>query len=226
MGERSKSRKNKPEKFRRIKNLRCFEQVREMLTFGYPASKVARFIWDQGESKDIKFQSLIENLICYRREILPADVLVKRQPHVIINAKKQYTDKLEELKRMDDLYDALKHRFDSINAEWQMTGSADPEFLKTAQSIMNLVYKMHGIKMDLGISGARNLGTLTVSAERLAEISDKYGDGAARAMADPVSRARVLACLQRAQDVAILRGKEDGGGGEITVRKVDGDDNV
>jgi len=205
----------KPGRHNRIKNLRCFQQVHEMLSHGYPAPAVAKFIWEQGESKDVKRGSLIEMLSYYRRELLPKDVLVTRQPHIIISAKKQYTDKLEELKRLDDLYDALKFRFDVINADFQMTGYADPEFLKNATAIMNLIHKMHSIKMDLGINGSRDLGTLSVTAERLAEIGDKYGDGAQRAMSNPVSRARVLACLQRAQDVAMLRGKTESQEGQV-----------
>ena len=66
------------------------------------------------------------------------------------------------------------------------------------------------IKMDLGISGQRHLGTLTVSAERLDEIKKKYGDKAAKAMANPVSRARVLGALKAIQRTALLEAKEAG----------------
>jgi hypothetical protein len=201
----------KREKFSKIKKLRCFQRVHEMLSHGYPAPGVANFIREQGEYLHVKEQSLIEVLRKYRQEILPADVLVTRQPHVIIDARKQYTDKLEELRRMDDLYEALKYEFDVGHAQFRMHGFSDQEHRHTAKALMDLIYKMHMVKMDLGISGQRNLGTITVSPERLEEIRLKYGDKAAKAMSDPVSRARVIAYLKAAQDAAGLKAKEDAG---------------
>jgi hypothetical protein len=72
--------------------------------------------------------------------------------------------------------------------------------------VVDLVKQMHDIKMDLGLTGSRDLGTLTVSAERLEEIRSKYGEGAARAFADPVQRAQVLGLLKR---VMRLSGRQD-----------------
>lgn len=201
----------KRERFGKIKKLRCFKRVHEMLSHGYPAPGVAKFIQEQGEYDQVKEQSLIEILRKYRREILPADVLVSRQPHVIIDARKQYTDKLEELRRLDDVFDALKYEFDVGHAYFRETGFSSQEHRHTAKTLIELIHKMHMIKMDLGISGSRNLGTITVSPERLEEIRLKYGDKAAQAMADPVSRARVIAYLRAAQDAASLKAKEESG---------------
>jgi hypothetical protein len=74
------------------------------------------------------------------------------------------------------------------------------------KGLVELVAKMHDIKMDLGLTGSRDLGTLTVSQERLEEIRSRYGEGAARAFADPVQRAQVLGLLKR---VMRLSGRED-----------------
>jgi hypothetical protein len=201
----------KKERFSRLKKLRCFQHIHEMLSHGYPAPAVAKFIQDQGEYGDIKEQSLIETLRRYRRDILPADVLVSRQPHIIIDARKQYTDKLEELRRLDDLYDALKYEFDVGHAKFRMTGYLDQEHRHATKNLIDTVRTMHMIKMDLGISGQRSLGTISISPERLEEIKLKYGDNAARAMADPVSRARVIAYLKAAQDAASLKAREEAG---------------
>ncbi len=201
---KSDGKKRDKSKFVRLKALRCFQTVHEMLSHGYPAPGVARFIQSNGEYRDVGERSLAEQLKLYRSEILPVDILTTRIPHVIIEAKKQYTDKLEDLRRLDDQYEAMKYRFDAGHAKERMGGYHDPNVDRTGKSVLDLIWRMHAIRMDLGISGQRQLGSLTVSPERLEEIRQKYGEGAARAMADPVSRARVLAVLRAAQDRATM----------------------
>lgn len=191
------------EKHKNIKALGCFERVHEMLCYGYPAPYVAKYIIEQGEYTWVKKRSLEHMLRLYRSdEVLPGDVLACRRPDILISIQKQYTDKLEDLRRMDLLYEKLVYRLDREMAKEEDFDAPNIVVDRTAREIMELAYRMHHTKMDLGISGQRHLGTLTVSPERLEEIKNKYGEGAARAMADPVSRARVLAVLKAAEDRA------------------------
>lgn len=199
------------EKFTRLKKLRCFQRVHDMLSYGYPATHVSKFIRDQGEYLDVTERSLTEVLKRYRTDILPHDVLTRRMPHIVVEARKQYTDKLEDIRRLDVQLEALLYRFDLAHANERDTGMCDPQVDKIHKSILDTIRTMHMIRMDLGISGQRHLGTLTVSAERLEEIRQKYGDKAAKAMADPVSRARVLSYLRAVRDAASLKEMEDRG---------------
>lgn len=200
----------KREKFSRIKELRCFDQVHEMLAHGCPAPSVANFIRDQGEYDDVTIETLINALKKYRLEILPADVISNRFPHIIIEAKKAYTDKLEELRRLDNQYEALLYRFDLAHSRERASGFIDPQVDKIQKSIGDCIRMMHIIKMDLGISGQQHVGSMHVSPERLEEIRAKYGDMAARAMANPVSRSRVLAALDLIRKEHYLKAKEAG----------------
>jgi hypothetical protein len=204
------SRPPDPEKkYSRLKKLRCYPKVHEMLCAGYPAPGVADFIQSQGESTDIKKTSLIVALNKYRQDLLPADILSTRMPHVIIQAKKQYTDKLEDLKRMDNIFEALLYQFDALHADYRMTGGLHPAFNQTVREIKDLIYKMHLMKIDLGISGQRNVGSGVVSVERLEEVRQKYGDAAARALQDPVKRTKVMAFWNKISDAAQLKEKEE-----------------
>lgn len=203
--------KNKIEKvtkYKRLRSLRCFQMVHDMLAYGYPAPAVADFIIKQGEYDGVCKRTIVERLKRYRREILPVDTLVLRMPHVVISAKKQYTDKLEDLRRLDNQYEAMLYRFDLAHARERETGIVDPNLDKIGKSILDLVKTMHGVKMDLGISGQRHLGTLVVTPEKIESIRQKYGEGAAKAMADPVSRARVLSYLKAAEDAALNFSKD------------------
>jgi hypothetical protein len=192
------------EKFVRFKGLRCFKRAHDMLSYGYPAPVVARFIRGQGEYKDVTERSLIEQLKRYRRDILPSDTIASRQPHIVVEARKKYTNRLEELERLELQYEALLWRFDMLHARERDTCIVDPAADRVHKSILATLGQMHRVKMDLGISGQRQSGTVTMSAERLEQIRAKYGDATAEVMRDPVSRARVIAILKKAQDVARL----------------------
>jgi hypothetical protein len=211
--------RNNQEKFARLKQLRCFDRVMDMLSYGYPATEVAKFIRSQGEYKGAKLVSIAEALRKYRREeMLPSDVLACRRPDIIVKAKKQYSDKLQELRELDLLREHYWNRFALALARETDSGIPSQTVDRTGKALLDIVRTMHNVKMDLGISGKRQLGTLHLSPERLEEISKKYGEGPARAMADPVSRARVLAYLRKVQDAAMLRARQEEESG-IEVKK-------
>ena len=183
--------------FSRIKELKCFRRVYEMLVNGYPTPAVARFIQEErGEYKDITYQSLVTTLGRYRNQELSAvEVLAPRMDHWIAKKGREFEDRLEELKRMETLYRVLEYRIDMMHAEERITGRIDKKLDRVIRETANILNMMHKTKMDLGISGSRDLGTMTISSDRLAEIEDKFGPEAAKTYANPVSRGRMLKAL-------------------------------
>lgn len=197
-------------KFARIESLKCFKEVYDRLVCGYPLSAVTRFIQNEkAECQDVPYDTLYGQLKRYRKRILPEDILSRRQPHIFVEAHKRYADKLEELRRLDVQYEGLMYRFDLTHAEERISGVINPQVDKINKSIVDTIRSMHNIKMDLGINGQRNLGSVYISEERLAEIREKHGDKAAKAMADPVSRARVLGALDLIRKEAWLKTQEE-----------------
>ncbi len=203
-----RSRKPIEGKYARIKNLKCFQGVYERICSGYPMPDIARYVQiEEGESLDIKRDSLARELRLYaEEEIVGVDLIAPRLPHIVVKAKKEFSERLEDLRRLERAYEAILYRFDLAHGRERMTGVIDPDVDRQAKVLIDLVSKMHDIKMDLGLTGSRDLGSLTVSAERLAEVRERYGEGAARAFADPVQRAQVLGLLKR---VMRLTGRED-----------------
>ena len=194
--------------FKRIKKLRCFQEVYERVCAGYPIPDVARYIQEeQGEYLDVTRPSLCEMIRDWAaREIVPVDLIAARLPHMVVKATKEFGERLEDLRRLEVSYQVALYRLDLAHGEERRTGRINPQVDKHLKSVVEIVRQMHDIKMDLGLTGSRDLGTLTVSAERLEEIRTRYGDGAARAFADPVQRAQVLGLLKR---VKRLAGRED-----------------
>lgn len=199
----------KTEKHARVKNLKCLKKIYEYLVAGYPATALAKKIQeDYKEARDVARDTLINNLKAYRADINPADKLCPRFPHIVMEAEKQFADKLEELKRFEVILEANMYRFDMLHALERVENLINPDLDKVQSNIIKILGSMHQIKMDLGISGSRDLGTVTLSAERMDEVKRKYGESAARALADPVKRSKVMAVVMAAEKEMQMRGSK------------------
>jgi len=202
---------DKKEKFKQIRSLKNIKEVDEWLIAGFPAPEVAKRIHDSGGCQDLKRSSLVETIRRYRRTVLPADILATRMPHVIASIHKDFADKLEELKRLEKAYEAQLYRFDLAHARERMDGVLDDTVDKILNNLLKIINSMHEIKMDIGVSGSRELGTVTISTEKVEEMRKKYGDGAANAFADPVRRNRVMAVFNAAKKVVEIEESQNSG---------------
>jgi|GEM_PF-3252506 len=203
------SKKKSQIKFKRVKALRCYDQVVDLLYAGYPLSTVANFIQKRmKESTDITHQSMIVLLSRFRSEMNTGEMIKGTLPRVFSKAEQKFSNKMQELERLEDQYQMMQFRLDVAHGEERLSGEINPNVDKVAKSILGIIDKMHAIKMDLGLIGSRDLGTITVSAENVERIKEKYGSGAARAFEDPVSRGRVLAALNAMRKAGRLRDKD------------------
>jgi len=194
-----KTRRKSGQRFARIKALHCRAEVDERLVAGYPVAAVAQYIQeDEGEYGDIERRSLAELLRRYAVEELAKSAIVRAHlPGYVVQVTKEFGERFEDLRRLERAYEALLYRFDLSHGHERRTGEIDPDVTRQTKGLVDLICRMHEIKMDLGLSNGRELGALTVSPERLEEIRTRYGEGAARAFADPVQRAQVLGLLHR-----------------------------
>lgn len=197
------------DKFKRIRTLRCYEYVEDMLYAGFPPSAVADYIQTRmHEYRDVKKTSLIEMLKRYRDSLKDAGLVCSTLPRAFVKAEKNFTNKMKELERLEDMYQAQQYRFDVAHGNERISGFLDPVVDKIEKGMRDIAMSMHRIKMDLGLVGSRDLGTITVTAQDEEYIKNKYGDGAAKAFADPVSRGRVLAALGALKRAGDLRNKD------------------
>jgi len=196
MIKKKKIKKKVEDKFVRIKALKCYDQVEEMLYAGFPCSAIADYVQVRmREYLDVSRMALTEMLNYYRRTMNDGRVVKGTLPRLFVRAEKNFSNKMKELERLEDQYKAIQYRFDILHGEERMHGRINPEVDKVNKSMLDIISRMHGIKMDLGLVGSRDLGTVTVSAERVELIKEKYGENAAKAFSNPVSRGRVLAAL-------------------------------
>ena len=204
----TKTRRKSEQRFARIKALQCHQEVYERLVAGYPPLEVARYVQDiEGEYLHVSRRSLAEMLRRYAAEVIAVvDLIAPHLPHVVVKAQKEFDDRLLDLRRLEVVYEALEYRLAIAHGDERRYGTVNPGVDRQVRVLMELVVKMHTIKLALGLTGERERGVLIPSPERLAEIKKLYGEGAARAFADPVQRAQVLGLLKR---VLRLRDRTD-----------------
>jgi hypothetical protein len=190
-------------RFVRIRELECFEEVEERLLAGYPCIAVAAFVQDErGEALDVTRASLTTILTRYRASIPVADAVAAQLPRYFSEATRNFSDRLADLRALDTLLAALWYRFDCAHGRERLTGAIDPNVDRQARVMMDVIARMHEIRLDLGLVGQRQVDTPQMSPERIAEIRERYGDAAAQAFANPAARERVLAVVHAAQRLA------------------------
>ncbi len=204
MGKPAKRVKGKGIYQDRILLLRCHSVVHDMVCAGYPLPAIANLIQDKmQECLELDKQVLVVNLWRYRQSLKEGGTLVEAAlPRVFWEAKKTFSNKMQELERLEETIMILQYRIDLAHAAERISNAIDPAVDRMVREFTNVVARMHDIKMDLGLVSSRDLGTITVSAERLEAVRLKYGEKAASAYADPVSRNRVLAAINAIRKVS------------------------
>lgn len=191
------------ERHERIRALPCWPQVLDRLAAGIPMAEVGRWVQDEmGLLCDWERHTLAARLGELKAMIPLVDLLAQRDPKAVADARREFNDRLEDLRTLARLEELAWYRMDVLHGEERLTGRINPEVSKEIRNIADLASRSHSIRMDLGLTGSRDLGTLTVSAEKIEEIRRRYGEQAAAAFADPIRRERVLSVVRQAMRLA------------------------
>ena len=189
--ERPKAKKTR-ERFAKVKSLECLEPLNEKIKSGYPIPEIARWVQeDMMEYTDVSRDSLVTILSRYRNAMPPAQ-LVAPIPGVAVKAEARVMKGLDELDELEELYAVQKgriRRYAALESQAPMPWNAVNKDIMLAATIL---VRRHEIKMDLGVGGGRNLGTLGIRPELQANV-DKYGDDVKSAAKSAESKSRVLA---------------------------------
>lgn len=191
------------DRYKRLKSLNCFPEVNGMLKEGRSPNDVARFIQEQrGEYDDIKHDTLMRILQKYREEIPPAQLIAPQRPKVVFDAQDRFDDGVRELERLDELYNLQMERVYEAREREKTFPFLIDNLRENIDQAVKIVHEMHDVKMDLGIGGGRNLGTLTMSPGTVDYVKSQYGDGVARVIQSSESRNKVLSLVRRMTIVA------------------------
>jgi hypothetical protein len=185
-------------KFAKVKRLRCYEEVYSMILDGFPMSEVARVIQeDRKEYTDITRGSLITVLNDFRASIPKTELISRRMPKVMIDAKERVAEGLDELKEMEKLFLLQMDRIGIDAATEKKIRKLMPSMTQEIRTAREILANYADLKMDLGLA-TRHMGKLQVDGNFVAGVAGRYGSEAVeKVLADPESRRKVLGAAQR-----------------------------
>ena len=196
----------KHDKFERLRSLRCFEDINEMLTTGWPLSEVAKYIQaTKREYTDIEELSLIYILQAYRRSLPPSTLVSRRLPHVFTKAAREVRDGLDVVSELTKLYEIQMKRIGIDFALEKQAQKLIPSMTQEVREARSLLESIQKTKMDLGLDD-RHLGTLQIDAGVSDEIVTRYGKSSVRrVLDDPQASRKVLSLAERFVQVSQSR---------------------
>jgi hypothetical protein len=183
----------------RIKLMRCWAQVREMLVAGHPVPRVVEYIQTSAlELTDVARPTLITILTEIRRKEIPVvEKLAVQDPKALDEAKKEFHDKYANLRGIQGLLNMQLERI-QMGREMEKKIKVINTRLASEVSLAHSFYEsMQRIQMEMGFFGEKKLGTITVMPQDVDAARRKYGEQVATAMMSPESRGRVLSILSQ-----------------------------
>lgn len=208
MTKRQKSAKpvSRDNRFKKLKSLKCFNEVYQRICAGWGMSEVARFIQDErNEYTDVSRQGLVQQLCEYRKTIPAGDLVKKRFPEVYDQAKEEVEKGIDEIKELEELYRIQMHRIGTDFATEKKIGKLMPSMTSEMREARQTLESLANLKMELGLT---NRASKKVNVEVGVEVEGE--DAGERALAEqftspavrevltnPEQRRRVMGTVER-----------------------------
>jgi len=186
------------EKHKRVKALKCFTEVHEMITTGWPLTEIAQHVQQlKGESADVTEDALVWALGDYRKDLPPGTLVQKVLPKVFHQAAKELADGLDALAELEKLYKLQMKRVEIDHAVETKIQKLMPNMTAEIRMAKDILESYADMQMDLGLVN-RRLGTVDVDASNLTTAAANYGkDSVKQVIENPQSRRKLLGLVER-----------------------------
>lgn len=186
----------------KIRQLDCFEQVREWLIEGLPAGEVARRLVDQGYYSELSIITVQAYVTHYRATIPPWAFISRRHPTQYLNAVKAADHGIDVLKEMADLIRLQKKRVEIGFQREQQFGLLSSGMEKNVAVTATLISQFAEMKERLGLSEHQIQQNLPPDVVKDVDWKHVYGrESVAKVLGNPESRARVVQVAERLLDM-------------------------
>lgn len=192
-------RKDRPkvsQRHRRITTLPAAirSEMDSRIKHGYSLPDLAKWLHEEkGECADLTHDSLVTTLYRYREDMKPMEVAERLLPGIVKEAKVEIERQVDELEELQKLYKLQRERIE-IGVQFEKSSRVlNKNMTQEIAQAASILMRRHEIKMDLGVEGGRNLGTLSVNPLLGASVSSKYDVDIVQAASDPISRGKALA---------------------------------
>lgn len=183
--------------FGRLKAARCFAEIDRRLRLGWSSQNLAKAIHEEfNELEDASRKYLKKLIERYRAQIPPAELSMSANSVISRNAVKKLANGLDELAEIERLYAMQMERVDiDLNNERKIQKLL-PQTGQEIAIAAKLLQQSSDLKMDLGLV-KKQIGTLEITGQIAAEVTDRYNEGVGKVMADPDSRRKVLGLAEK-----------------------------
>jgi len=180
-----------------LQECRCFDEVDRRLRIGWGSPDLAKFIQEESQELTELSTNYVRKMIDeYRKTIPPAELLLTTQNTIVAsNAAKKFSNGMEELEKLDELYNLQMERIKIDVANEKKINKLFPSTGREVFYAMKIIHQTSQLKMDLGIA-KRQLGEVSVSGTAAVQIGARYDDNVGRVMADPDGRRKVLGMVE------------------------------
>jgi hypothetical protein len=184
---------------KRIKTLKCYQEVYDRILEGWPPSNIAAFIQDiRHEATDLTREGMISAIVDFRASLPPAELIKKRLTKTYTDAAQEVEEGIDEIKELEKLY-KLQMRRITIDAETEKKiNKLLPTTGQEVRIAREILSTYADLKMDLGLS-KRHLGQMDIDARVAADVAVRYTNKAEvqQVLNDPQSRKKVLNLVER-----------------------------
>lgn len=194
-------------RFERLKALKCYEAVVQMILAGFPLMGVVQFIQEhKGEYTDVKPSSLFTMLSDFRATLPTGESVSAFDPQRVIALQREFSDQEQDLRDITWAIDMLK---ENLQAAYQIvaeTGYPSKGLQVDLDTLSRMIMRRHEIRMDLGLGGkTRQLGTLTVAPALMRRVHDKHGMVFDEIIGNPEKLSQVVSGATRLLEAASQR---------------------
>jgi len=181
----------------RIRSLKCFEVVREMLLSGIPPVEVARQVQILGEMTQISLDTVRVHMEHFRATLPKALMVARVNPAHYVASRKKVDATIDSIQVLSDLTEKMMKRIDIGMAREKAMNFLLPNMEKQFTVCMELACRIHEMKKNIGF----NEQTLEVVDKAVAvsrvDWDKTYSKpGLNEVMSNPESRVRVIRFIE------------------------------
>ena len=191
-------------RFQKLKALSCYQEMYDRICAGWPIAQVARFIQqERNEYTEITQRGLEQQLVEFRKQMPPGDLVQKRFPELYDKAKDKVEEGIDELAELEDLYRIQMARIKIDYATEKGIKKLLPSMTGEIREARQILETITNLKMDLGVLDRARRGVdvnvdVDVDATLTGEVVGRFSDdGVNEVLNNPESRRKVMGVVER-----------------------------
>lgn len=183
---------------KRLRKLKCFDRVDEMVREGVALAEVARFIQEESEELvSLTGGAVRQILVTYRDDLPPAELVTTIVPkdqyadRALARQERKLSEGLNELDEMAVVYDLAKQRVRRGVAQERRFNTYNKDVGKDVERLGQLLSLRAQLKMDLGID-IRHLGRIETGELDEDKVEGIVGKRLMGVFTSPEKRRRIV----------------------------------